>query len=340
MASAGLPPPSALEVQQEKDFSRDMRQHILRKYSRGRVEGPEPKPKSAVFYRWSKDRDAHINGIQGSAGYVKDGFFYPYNNPTYGENTVFTADSRNGSRGFIQEEMLANYVGKREKPDYDETWHLHTIDLHPDVVPEHYPIKLYKFSPLERIQTPEEWRNLVDDPRYDYYGQPKDLTALLSQVPPLTREDAQAFRRYMYEGEGRRLPPRQIPLIRGVPPKYYEQPLSDAEMVQDPATMDAAQRRKVRDVLLMKTLDQESALKVAQLNAALTHEVQLQGPIEPESVRYHGSVTFRPELWDDHRAIVGNRNKSLREQILPPRATDAIRRVLDVAEAQEEGEWA
>lgn len=330
--------PTPQEVREEKEYTRAIKEFMKGMGDRAGKPPEIPDPEPGVYYRWAKDDRLEATGMPGSGGYVRDGFFHPYNNPTYGDHTVYTADSRNGSRGFIQEEMLRNYVNQPYRPLNNETWHLYTMRIPPEeVAAEHFPIKLYKFSPMERIQTPEEWQALTpeDDPRYKPNRDPKNLSELIKQIPRLTLEDARAFKRYMVTGEGRRQPLSGRDKVRGVPLASPVRSLTHAEMTQDPEEMTPAQRLRVRDILFFETANLEAAMKVAQYNAPLTHEVQLLGPIKPEYITNHGSVTFDPELWDDHGAERNNPRKFVNQHILPQRARDQIKDLLDRAELHE-----
>ncbi len=305
---------------------------------------PDLPPREAKYYRWSKKPDDHVTGILGSAGRIDKSpegeYFVPYINPTFGEDTVYAAASTAGSRGFLQEEMLRNFLNKAERPEESERWHLYTISLPHDN--PHEAIDLTKFGSMPLIETPEEWRADSRDHLFRPDGNPKDLMELLQQVPPMRRRDMEAFRKYMLTGENTTDPLGGRGFIerdgRFGRQKYQLHPdhvlpvPPPAMLAANPADLDASQREMVRHFLASQQARQRSQLRIAQHNARLTHEVQLRGPIPRFNVEQIGSVEFSPALWDDHAAERGA--KAPNKQKFPPAITRAIREQIDIAEAE------
>lgn len=335
-------------TREQQEQAQGLRRAIRRA---GRPALPDGPPRDAQYYRWSKKPDDDVTGILGSAGRIdktaQGEYFVPYINPTFGEDTVYAAATPAGSRGFLQEEMLRDFLNKKERPTEPERWHLYTINL-PDGNP-HEVIDLTKFGSLPLIETPDEWRATTRDHIRRPNGEPKDLVELLQQVPPMRARDMAAFRKYMLTGEnttnplgGRGFIERDGPFGRQ---KYQLHPHHvlpvppPAMIAADPADLDESQREMVRYFLENQQARQRSQLRIAQHNARLTHEVQMRGPIPAFNVEKIGSVEFTPELWDDH-AAERRAQPDANKQRFPTSITRAIREQIDNAEAQLENEIA
>lgn len=329
-------------TREQQEQAKGLRRAIRRA---GGPELPDVPAGEAKYYRWSRKPDDHVTGILGSAGRIdrsENGeFFVPYINPTFGEDTVYAAATPAGSRGFLQEEMLRNFLNKEERPTESERWHLYTISL--PVRNDHQVIDLTKFGSLPLIQTPEEWRGARRDHLRRPDGEKKDLMELLQQVPPMRRRDMEAFRKYMLTGEnttnplgGRGFIERDGAFGRQryqIHPYHRLAVPPPAMLAADPANLGEVDRETVRRFLIEQQSRQREQLRIAQHNARLTHEVQMKGPIDAFNVTKIGSVEFTPELWDDHaaeRKARPNPNK----QRFPPWVTRAIREEIDTAEAQ------
>lgn len=248
------------------------------------------------LWRWDKRGDLEEKGIMdGSDGFItKDGYVQALNNATYGDKTIYLSGSRDGSRGFIESEMLANYLAEENEPKESERWHLYKVYPTPEIMESL--IDLSEFRKPERLAPFKTNKDYIVE--MDRLRQP-EFDELLELVPQLTREQQGKLKKYLDppNASNRLYHKRDEKIL--APVIYVPEPSEG--VLSTPrdriAELNYQDADRLGTYLIHKAGTMISALHIAQQNAQTTDEVQLRAPIPKELVVHHGSVEFKPEHW-------------------------------------------
>jgi len=222
-----------------------------------------------VLYRWAEQPDLETKGIAGAWAWRKPGSdaVMMLSNPTHGINTVYTAGSIEGARGFLVSEKYRSFLRSPTKPREKKTTHLYRITL-PNGGKDYDPIRL-----LDMVDTGEEKYPKPTDAAFA-----KEYDRYRMEI----RKDHPNYDRYVTqrpEATGNEMLQR-FPgdkLWRNV--NYQGPDFPDYEKER------AARAHKIAvDGTLLNTVP-------------INDEIQVKGPLPPSTIEHVGSVDFLPSEW-------------------------------------------